>query len=234
MKHIVCYLWCLLLAACGISPGEQQTLEAYEISLLTQLANLQGTALGNEAQLAQTVEWSSTRLARVNTEQALMQATLEATGIFLNAPLSIVTDLPQNSRVVTPIAPLTNSVQMTPANPPTSELGSSPLSNVVMATDVSTDDCALGITSQFNTSTDRIYIVATARDLPGGTIIVTRWLRGAELVTSFSHTFDWLDEACIWFFADQSDFAFTPGSYSVVMEIDNTTVTQSISFTIVE
>ena len=234
MKRLLFSLWCLLLAACGVSPGEQQTLEAYEMSLSTQLANLQGTALVDEAQLAQTVEWSGTRLARVSTEQALMQATLEATGIILNAPLSIVTDLPQNNSVVTPIAPSTSNVQVTPGNNPTPEADPSPLSNIVIAADVGADDCAEGITNQFNTNTNRIYIVATARDLPGGTTVVARWLRGTEPVTSFSHTFDQIDEACIWFFADQSDFAFTPGNYSVVMEIDNAPVTQPVSFSIVE
>ena len=43
-----------------------------------------------------------------------------------------------------------------------------------------------------------------------------------------------IEDACIWFFADQTDFPFTPGNYSVYLALNGVTATPMISFSIVE
>lgn len=97
--------------------------------------------------------------------------------------------------------------------------------NVVTSTGVGDDDCAVGTTNTFSTTSGQIYIVANAYNVQRGMTIASRWTRGGEALTTFSFAPDFaINGACIWFFADQSDFAFSAGSYRVEIDINGVMV----------
>jgi hypothetical protein len=106
------------------------------------------------------------------------------------------------------------------------------LENIVMATGVGDDDCALGTVLQFTADVPAIYVVATAYNIAPGTQLASRWRIGAsEKVFDFTPDFAIAGE-CIWFFVDQTDFTFVPGTWSVSLEIDGTPAAPAIQFTI--
>ncbi|MDQ7025228.1 MAG: hypothetical protein Q9P01_17970 [Anaerolineae bacterium] len=110
------------------------------------------------------------------------------------------------------------------------------LENAVLATGVGADDCALGVTSQFSTSSLEIYIVAEAVNVPAGSVIESRWFSGSNPVGpiyNFTTDFD-IDRACIWFFVDPTDFEFTAGQYSVDLLLNGQAATPRLSFSIVQ
>ena len=108
------------------------------------------------------------------------------------------------------------------------------LSDVVTSTGVRNDDCASNPTNQFESNADSIYVVATAHNIPSGTTLVSRWRRdGSELVVlDFTPDYD-IDNACIWFFIDQTDTPFTPGNWDVTLQVGGITAA-TVSFTVVE
>ncbi|MDX1993823.1 MAG: hypothetical protein SF029_15660 [bacterium] len=137
----------------------------------------------------------------------------------------------------TPGAPVPNPA-LTPGTTPlpastttTSSGGSNTLTNIVTSSGVGADDCAASPSSQFTTSTQEIYVVATA-NLTSGTTVLSRWLQNGTEVATFDFTYEFnVSGSCIWFFANQSDFAFTPGSYTVSLEVNGVVAGQT-TFTI--
>jgi hypothetical protein len=104
----------------------------------------------------------------------------------------------------------------------------------VTAEAVDDNDCAVNPTSSFSTATEQIYVVAVAAGLqPGSTIVTSRWRQeGTEVVTfDFNPEFS---EGCLWFFIDQTDITFTPGNWSVELEINGGLVGAPLPFTIVD
>jgi hypothetical protein len=110
------------------------------------------------------------------------------------------------------------------------------LENPVLATGVDSDDCAIGVTTQFSTSSPAIYVVAEAVNVPSGSTIESRWFRGVEPVGpvyTFAPDFD-IERACIWFFVDSSDFEFIAGQYSVDLTLNGVSATPLLTFSIGE
>ena len=107
------------------------------------------------------------------------------------------------------------------------------LTNPTLATGYGSDDCAVGASTSFPDTTPEIYIVTNAVDFPANTTVSTTWLREGEVMESYSYTYDFAIEGnCIWSFIDQSDFAFTPGNWSVEMDVSNGTGVGPVNFTI--
>lgn len=242
MFRTVGLLIILLVTACGQTSTEKQTLEAHDQSLNTEIAGLQATANIEQERLLITVEHAETQVARASTQQLLIILTLEARGVDTLVLPGVATAMPttENSFPNTTgdnvgSAPTPPRVAVTPASTPTPNINiSNPyLTNIVVSTDVGSDDCAVNVTNTITPNTERIYVVATAREMPDGTTIVSRWQRGGTEVAVYDLTYDYIEEACIWFFVDQTDFAFTPGSYSVALDVDGVTITPPIPFTVV-
>lgn len=234
-----------LLAACGQTSTDKQTLEAHDLSLATRIAGLRATDDVEQERLLVTVEHAQTQVARASTQQLLIVLTLDARGVDTRILPGAATALPTSENSVASgnggsssgnngvnSVPTPPRVAITPASTPTPNLQNRYLSNIVIATDVDSNDCALNVTDTITPDTERVYIVATAREMPEGTSITTRWRRGETEVAVYDLTYDYIEEACIWFFVDQTDFTFTPGSYSVVLDVDGTTATQPIPFTV--
>lgn len=125
-----------------------------------------------------------------------------------------------------------SSAPVTPVLTATSA-GPSLLSNVVTAEGVDDSDCIENPTSTFSIGSGRIYVVALATGLqPGRTVVTARWRReGTEVATD--HFNPDIREGCLWFFINETGVEFTPGNWSVELEINGEPVGAPVSFTIV-
>lgn len=201
-------------------------MDAFDATHTARLLNLYASATLEVERLVITQEFLDAQLERADEVQGQMRSTLEARGIDTSSMPDVMTSAPEiqqtidtasDSRpVVTPGTLQPSRVAVTPAGTEAPAVANSPLTNIVMARSVTSDDCAQEVTSQFTDQDTQIYIVATANNLSIGTTVSSRWLRDGQELTTFEITFDFdIREACIWFFADQTDFTFTPGNYTV-------------------
>ena len=247
-------LCAVLLTACGDTGADNQTLDAHETEIGGRFDALHTTATAGSERLLATIEAAETSLARVLDIRGVMLSTLEARGIDINnlpaaqtaaptfASASAAAQPPANvtptliAPVVTPagavpgptLTPSSTALSTQAANLPT-------LSDLVISFDIDQNDCASSPTRQFSVSAPRIYVVARARNITAGTTIRSRWTFGAQELASFSFAPDFnIDDACIWFFADQTDFVFAPGDYAVTLEIDGVLTTPPITYNILD
>ena len=116
---------------------------------------------------------------------------------------------------------------------PTETPGEALLYNPVMAEGVGDNDCALASTTSFLATSPKIYVVATAANILPGMVLGSQWFRdGTPVVTHDFTPQSAINQNCIWFFVDPTDFPFTPGNYTVQLTIDGKQSGQPIPFTI--
>jgi hypothetical protein len=243
------FLLGLALVACGGTGADQQTLAAHDDSLSTQFAAIRITATTEAERYLSTAEFSQTRIARVFGQRGEMISTLEARGVDTSILPGAVTFEPTTPplgggesnvdiQTQTLIAPI-----ITPAGAQTTPLAATPsatagstqpsLTTPVMSTSVGDDDCAVGVTGQFTPAAERIYVVSIATNIQPGMTIRSHWRFGDQEIAVFDFTPDFeINGACVWFYADQSDFIFTPGSYTVTLDIDGVASGVPAAFTI--
>lgn len=231
----------LFSTACAGGQNANETLVAQDNAVATQVAGIAATATVEADRMRVTLAYVETEVARVQTQQARMIGTLAEFGVdvatmpatLVPPPAMDTTTPPTNPTPAPPGAPTTRpgQVQVTPftitppvtATPtPVSVDTTGPaLTSVVTAPTVGDDDCAVGSTGQFLTTTPEIYVVALAINIPENTDITSRWLREDTQLWEFGLTFPAIESACIYFFATQEEFEFTPGTYTVELTIDD-------------
>jgi hypothetical protein len=243
IKSCVLAILLITLAACGGTGTEQQTLVVHGETMEAHFDSLRTTATVEAELMLATLERSQTELARVSSQRAAMISTLSARGVDIGALPGVAT-LPAAEDSGASLFPEvaeqppgeqegSSRVQVTPFTL-TPETQQGTLSDVVMASGVGQDDCAVNLTNQFGTDADRIYVVAVATGIDPGTTLSSRWQRADLEVTRFEFTPDFaINGACIWFFADQTDFDFIPGSYSVTLYINDAAAGSPVPFTVV-
>lgn len=241
MRWMLWLIVMLFLAACGGTNTQQQTLEAVATTQSANLVQVGATATAQTELLQITLEGVETQIARIQNQRVFMISTLDARGISVDNLQGIT--LEPLTATPTPFGLVANDTPtFTPdVNVPDTLISSTPspagfssplgLNNIVTATSVGSDDCALDTTSQFTTDTPEIYLVATATNFQPNTTVTTNWAREGTALTNFSFTYDAIDRACIWFFADQTDFEFLPGSYTITIGV-NGTIAGQVNFTI--
>jgi hypothetical protein len=230
-------LTALLASACKVSGTTELTLVAENLDLGTQIADVRATATYAADRLNMTLEYLQTASKDVVERQQLLSGTLVQSGLnpsgvqpitVTAAPLGQLTPEaggPQPQATPPPDAP-NNTADTTSGGQPT-------LSNIVMAEAVGKDDCAVGSVTTFTPNADRIYVVATASNIPSGTKLNSRWLAGGKEVVAHDFTPDFeIKNACIWFFIDKTDTAFTPGNWSVQLEINGAAAGAPVAFSI--
>ncbi len=228
---LLCTLF--LMTACGTSITDQQTLIAYEETFVVQLADIHATATVDRERLMATVERAGTLVGRAGADRRAMISTLEARGvpILLDAITPAPPSQGENSGDENApssvggsgggqAAPVVMVTPFTPTPDTAASVAQTGLSNIVIAAGVDANDCPMGISNQFSVNVPEVYVVALARGFQDGTTVISRWRRGEEPVAEFSLTYGAIEEACIWFFIDQTDFTFTPGDYSVTLEVN--------------
>lgn len=223
-----------LLAACSGPNSVESTLVAQQATLSLEIANLRLSATAETDRMMITIEHAQTEVREVNSVGTVLASTLVASGlnpdaISGDAPLFITpTPTPGPTRAPDPL-----SSEEAAADAPTAGPGPA-LSNIVMAESVGPDDCAVNPTTQFSAATERIYVVATALNIAPGTTLTSRWQQGGAEQVRFDFTPDFpINNACVWFFVDQTDVAFTPGSWSVQLEINGRPASPPVTFNIV-
>jgi hypothetical protein len=103
----------------------------------------------------------------------------------------------------------------------------------VLATGVLNNDCAANNFTTFDSTTEAIYVVATAVDFPVGTTVTASWSREGTVQGSYDIPFDFaIQQACVWAFIDQSDFPFTPGNWTVEILVNGQPSVGPVAFTI--
>lgn len=223
----------LLLAACQRQNEIQLTLIAQNATLESEIDAIRQTATVHSERLQITVDYVGTLVGRAESERVQLQATLVARG---TDPASIANIAAQFN---TPFPVIGTPVEMNLVTPASDQMGATPeaptgpaLVNYMMAPGVGSDDCALNPTTTFTTTTPEIYVVATGMNIPAGTNIAARFsVGGQEIRHDFTPNFE-INGACIWFYIDQSDLVFRPGTWSVLLELNGAAASPSIPFTI--
>ncbi len=240
------------LCACDASNETERILQERDLAA-TQIIDIQTTSTVQGARIQTTLDYSGTQVSMLDSQSQFLKATLVSQGIPLDAIEALQRSMVQSVSLPSPTPAEENTLQATndPLNPiitPFSPVVVAPpptqnsipqnstnarLENAVTSLGVGEDDCAIDTTNRFNTSTTAIYIVATALNIPPNTRLSSRWFFGNELKATFDFTPDFaIQGACIWFFADSTDFAFETGTWSVTLDINEVPATQPIPFTI--
>ncbi len=240
----------LVTTACGavLGPSDAElTLSAQNRDLGTQVALLRETATVEVDRMQITLEHAQTEVRNVEVQNLRLLATLEARGTssdFLGLTEPEAATLPPG---IDPAALLPEGADLnggappvstatptaTPPPAPTSASGAQ-LVNATLASGVQNDDCALDTRDTFDVNTAEIYVVATAVNFPANTTVTARWFNEGTEVGTFPFTYDFeIPQACIWFFIDQSDVTFTPGNWSVQLDLDGERGFGPLTFTIV-
>lgn len=231
-----------LLAACaGVGGDVQLTLVAQNVELSTQIADIRNTATYEADRLNVTIEYIETAIPAATLQNQVLSLTLAASGIN---PLNVTPGAPVPTTIPNPTTGSQSQVVGTPEGgatldplliTPGGQVTAPELYNIVLSEGVGSNDCAIASQTAFSTATSEIYVVATAANIPPGTLLASRWFNeGAEVVAhDFTPDFT-IEQNCIWFYIDQADVAFTPGNWSVQLEINGAPVASPVAFTISE
>ncbi|MEQ9032731.1 MAG: hypothetical protein RLP44_28680 [Aggregatilineales bacterium] len=241
MRWMLWLIVMLVMAGCAGASSQQQTLEAVATTQSANLAEIGATATAQSERLQITLEGVETQIARIQSQRVFMISTLEARGIAVDNLQGIT--LEPLTATPTPFGLVANDTPtptenlnvpdtlISPTPPPSGFSSPLGLGNIVTSTSVGADDCALDVANQFTPDTPEIYLVATATGFTDNTTVTTSWTREGTVLTDFSYTYDAIDRACIWFFADQTDFEFLPGSYTITVGV-NGTIAGQVNFVI--
>lgn len=221
----------LLLAACQRQNEIQLTLIAQNATLQSEIGAVRQTATVDAERLQITVDYMGTLIGRAEEQRALLQATLVARG---TDPSNIAPQF--NTPFPTPGGVNPNPALVPMSTPEQTEIvqetTTPALVNYTIASGVGNDDCAINNVSTFTTADSEIYVVATGENIASGTNIAARFsVGGQEIRHDFTPDFD-IDGACVWFFIDQNDLEFRPGTWSVQLELNGVSASPPIPFTI--
>lgn len=255
-RAILVGLLAIIVSGCSNEGVSQQTLVAFEAQLDTQREVVGATRTAELELLLLTLDYSYVELTRTKSQYDSMNAILVTRGVTVEVPTMMATEPAPNTSepFITPDAdqPIVDVI-VTPFMTPTAEIIptatpnengvttsqdqppiiSDNLRDIALSATVGEDDCANGVTSTFNTSSERIYIVARAFDIVANTEISSTWWRGGEQVANFTFMPSFpINNACIWFFADPTDFDFSAGGYEVILQLNGQDVTPPIPFNI--
>ncbi len=248
-KSLQCLILLLMLFLAGCaSSNAEQTLAAQNEVLSTQVAYLYQTATVDADHIMITLESVQAQLTSVQFQSTIVVGTLLArnadpTALAMFTPQGNIGFIPQTSQqtnnvpqtgatifVPTPqgargtSTPDPSSVQPQATEAATVTSGAT-LNGLVMSTGVDSDDCAIDQMTQFTPANPEIYVVARTQGIRAGMTLASRWyLEGVEQIShDFTPDSDIPDGRCVWFFIDQGEVTFTPGNWSVELEIDGTT-----------
>ncbi len=218
----------LLLIACQRQNNVELTLVARGLNLETQIAALRETATVGSERLEVTIEYMATRAAFAGRQRQELEATLGTRGTPLpggiGGPTGTPFPLPGTVFPTVPAQVIAQPVQQTSDRPR--------LTDIVMASSVRDNDCASQPRFGFQTDAERIYIVATAWNIPANTLLSARFV-----ISGRESLLDWrprspINGNCIWFYIEQSDLPFVAGNWSVQLEIDGQPASGALTFSI--
>jgi hypothetical protein len=249
-----CFTILFLASACATATPDSALATQHSLAG-TQLAELSASATVERARIQTTLDYSATRVSLAATQGSFFQLTLVAQGTPVEVMQTFQAQAFQGFATVASPPSLTPdpNVQNTGANTQPTQVLVTPLSapaftntpavdpntprleEIVISSSVGNDDCATGVSTTFTTATTEIYVVARAINIVANTPISSEWfLEGQSIVTyDFVPDFD-IANACIWFFITPQAVAFTPGNWSIQLNLNGTPVGQRVIFTLAE
>lgn len=236
----------------------EMTLSVQNQVLNTEIAAIRATATVEADRILVTLEHAQTAVNDVDDQTQDLQATLAAQGLppvdissispvpesVFATPPPIIDPSTLNNNVapigITPAAtspviiPNQNNAALVITSVAVQQQAAGPLQNIVTSDSVGSDDCALNPSTTFTATTPEIYVVARAVGVGPNDNITSRWFAGGSEIISYDWTPNFeIENACIWFYIDQDEVMFTPGSWSVQMELNGQTVGSPVAFSIV-
>jgi len=241
MKPLGLLLSLLLLTACAASEDRSELLTQAAF-VGRQRAELASTATVQTARLQTTLDYSGTRVGLAATQSQLLKSTLAALGTPMDVLDAFQRDFigtiptpappgdPASPRSPTPNRPL-----ITPPAASPSPASGPRLEDIALTERVGADDCPIGNANSFSAQAQAIYVVARAVDAPSGTVFSSRWLLRNEEVIRYEFIPNFaIERACIWFYIDPQEVAFTPGPWAVILQVNGQDAAPPIAFTIRE
>ena len=241
----------LMLPACSSSAPELTATAVYERAR-ADIDTLRATATVVRARMKTTLEHAVTRVAQAQEAAEFLRHNLINLGFESDAIETSVGQLQQFAFESSPTLPARDAGSaITPVTPPsavplagatsstiaaaTAPASGPRLANMVMASGVRDNDCAVNVNPRFTLASSEIYVVAEAYDIPAGASISSSWQRRGTEVASFSFQPESaINGKCIWFYIDQTDTPFVVGAWSVEIRVDGQPVASPIAFQIVE
>ncbi|MEO0596281.1 MAG: hypothetical protein AAF126_09250 [Chloroflexota bacterium] len=242
--------------------GTALTLEANHAAAGTQVADIRLTATVQSARARTTLDFISTRSSLAATQSVFLEETLVATGFVPEAlatqreqvlgstPTPPPSSTPRLEATVDPNAPTrdpsipTSTMTLQPITPlsqnptatviPTFDPNGLRVGTILTATGTGDDGCGSGITSTFSTATPEIFVIVPAFNLSPTDTFSAHWEFDGQPVGPV-YTYEpatALDELCVWFFVDPTDFPFTAGSYTVDIKVNDVSVAGAVPFII--
>ncbi|MBE2183467.1 MAG: hypothetical protein IAE89_08590 [Anaerolineae bacterium] len=242
--------------------ASQQTLQAERDIRGTSVALAAQTATPQSQRYAVTLESALTAVGRARIQTTSIAATMLALGTpFIDT--RFITPMPPESGdssetqpqiggandlgITVPIiqptivgqggaqgnSDIVNPADFTPVPTATIDPTLPTLANIVTASGVGANDCAVGSISDFPTASSGVYVVANAVNLPAGAQITAHFLReGVEQIYyEWSPSFD-IPDGCIWFYMPAGDVSFSPGIWSVQFDLNGTPYGSPLPFTV--
>ena len=239
------------IAACS-SNAPQQTATAHFENVKAEVERLRATATVVRARMNTTLEYAAARVAQAEDAGEFLQFSLIGLGTeagFIQTEVSRIEFAPTRIALATPsatrqaaistlppvalatLAPTASATLPAITSAPQATTTGPRFENIVMASGVDRDDCAIDVNPVFTPASTEIYVVAEAHNIPAGAEISTRWHRRGIEVAYFSFEAEnRIDGACIWFFIDQTDTAFVAGAWSVELRVDNIALGSPVAF----
>ncbi len=235
-----------MLSACGSTSEVELTLVAENQALGTEVAAYQATATYAADRLAATGAAVQTQTGRVDQQQRDLESTLVARGTpieYINTtmpqaqtPVPTRTPLPGTETTAGGASGSSDASVRSPVVQPVVTLSPAPtlLTNLVTATGIDGSGCAAGVSAQFSADVQAVYVVATAPNIRSGTSYVSRWSYAGQEQIAHEWVADYntSTQECIWFFIDRTEVTFTPGTWSVALEVDGQPAAAPLTFTI--
>ena len=241
------------LSACVSSSPHLTSTVIYERAK-ADVESLRATATVVRARMKTTLEYAAARVEQAQDAGEFLQFSLIGLGTeasFIATAVSQIESAPTHETeaspaatrqaaiaVVTPVAistaaPTASATRPALASAPQATTSGPHLENVVMASGVDRNDCAIDVNPVFTTASTEIYVVAEAHNIAAGSKISSRWHRRGIEVAYFSFDVEnRIDGNCIWFFIDQTDTAFVAGAWSVELRVDNIPIGSPVAFQI--
>jgi hypothetical protein len=226
-RNLIAALTLLLIALTGCAPPAADTgLQTQAAAVRTDIAQVRASATRAQARVTTTLAYLGTRAGQVRLDSQNLQATLIARGTDPAVLREALGDLAYVPVTETPFlsAPGVAGADAPPDTVPGPRATAASLAglrNIVTAQAVGQDDCAVNPTTTFANTAPLIYVVATADGIAPGTTISSTWSREGSPRASFQFRPDFfINNACIWFFMDQSDTEFTAGGWQVDLTLN--------------
>jgi hypothetical protein len=218
MKYALVLLF--ILSACGAIAGDDYdaTVVAGDAHMATESAAMDRTALAYETTVAATVVAAGTLEAQLRSVNDRLYATIAAGS---TPTVAVVPgqasgggqggdNIFQDGNRLIVLTGLTNRVD-------------------------NRTGCVVSPMTAFSGSVEQIYVTMQSFGVPEGTLLRAEWFYEGQLRVQQDWRVDMTaEERCLWFLLDRTDTEFTPGSWEVMLYVDEqmTPVDTPLPFTI--